>query len=264
MGVKARVGGVWTPISMVVEDAGDIGRVTDVVSLALNGGILADVTVTETANATPITPTETTSANLAPGFTTTTVGTIASSSANFAVTRPTGTASGDLLVMVFFGSNNSAPTITGWTIKDGPSTIVVAGVFAFVYQRIADLTATDTPTVTYANATPTIAGWLVGAIKSGTTVGTVQMNTTGGVATALVGTAITAAANNTLMLSVAIAINGRTISSTTWVLDLAAAGTTYTIGVSHQIFDNGESSGVPTTTLNSSTSVHGVYTMAIT
>lgn len=64
------------------------------------------------------------------------------------MTRPTGSVAGDLLLLVVASNLGSYATPSGWTLLSAGTTGIVTDTRS-VYQRIADGTATDLPTVTF-------------------------------------------------------------------------------------------------------------------
>lgn len=229
MTVKAWDGSVWNPV--VIGEAVETGFIESIIesaALELNGGILADITVTEAADVTPsATPTGTPSVVLIPPPVLLSGNNITSGST--ATTRPVGTVSGDrlYLVVVYLNTQVAAQVITGWTIESGIDSLPATHK-STIYSRSggADLTATDTPTLT---TTPTSGAWMMVAIHGTTGVDVAVVKATGTLAT-IPTTSITTIADKTLIVH--IVMTGTNVSVTAtgaaapWVMswiDMAAA-----------------------------------------
>lgn len=128
-------------------------------------------------------------------------------------TRPTGTQAGDHLFLVFHvaAAETTPQTITGWTKLSGFNQ--VASPKFVIYDRIADLTATDQPTINPAVAW--YGGWAMVAIRGGATISVAVALTTAAAVTSMTGPVVTTVAANSLILSIGMIGNSFVVSAPT-------------------------------------------------
>jgi len=183
---------------------------------------------------------------------------------------PTGKAVGDLLLLICTSTSNAytVTTPSGWNVVSGfpkaSGTSLGGKIYAF--SRIADGTATDTPTPTFASLTTgtsgTPASATILAIQNGTETldGTVASSDLSAQTTTSVIPAFTTATNDSYVVGVAIKIlesSGQTSTVATFterVDQSTTSGSGYVLEVSDKVQTTAGSSGTATVTWSATTS----------